>query len=200
MKRICLIIFSLIMVFLLASCDSKEVKMDSQSDNHTPSVIQIGEKFGTDSVECSIDEVKWITELDVLPLPRDKYGSVGADVLCPGYNFRGMSGFNDTTSGYPYLSVKFTLKNVGKTLIEPLRNENELIGYGSIAVVYDDGYTFESDTALMTELEVLGDAFCEGRLIELPNEVMTNDEKPLYIKMTLPNSSGEVEEFMITAR
>ena len=76
-----------------------------------------------------------------------------------------------------------------------------------MSLIYDDGYTFNfgSDgfgkyVGFTTPLTVLGDPVNEVMIINLPNKVLENGDKPLKLKITLPSSNGEVEEFIVSIR
>lgn len=190
---------------------------ESTAEATTPEETRyaIGEAFGTDSVECVVTEVRWVTEEDVTSHPSAKsvsksngagtYIYLDAKDMFPGYQFYGVSGF---TSGYnkgvawsaPKLCVTFTLKNVGKNTVEPAIKGYELDPYGNISVVYGDGYTFDSEEGFNTTLEVLGEEIKEGRIFDLPDQVSENEEEALMIRITLPDSSGTAEEFFVTVR
>ena len=89
--------------------------------------------------------------------------------------------------------------HVALTLLD-LRFYVDFAPYGNIAVLYDDGYVFESEQGFATTLEILSDKVLEGRIFEVPKEVSENTDKPLMLRITLPNSTGETEEFIITIR
>ena len=72
--------------------------------------------------------------------------------------------------------------------------------YGNISVIYDDGYTFDAKEGFNTTLEVLGASVKEGRIFEVPSQVSENEDKPLKVKVMLPNASGEAEEFIVSVR
>lgn len=87
------------------------------------------------------------------------------------------------------ISFSYTLKNTGKKeLTFPVNLD--------IYADYNDGYEFEADVNLIkgkyvitkesTSLDPLSDA-CEGRgYIEVPLEVMENEEAPLFLSINLP--------------
>ena len=161
-------------------------------------------------MECVIDEVKWVTLEDVTSHPS-AYAMVGnvkqieAKDMFPGYSFFGISALNDTMD-YPCLVVTFSLKNVGKTDVAPtidaehLTPYSEIPSYGNISVIYDDGYTFEAGEGFTTALKVLGTPIKEGRIFQLPSQVSENADKPLEVKVSLPNSNGETEDFFVSIR
>jgi hypothetical protein len=49
-------------------------------------------------------------------------------------------------------------------------------------------------------LKVLGDPVREVVVIGVPNQVLENIDKPLKLRITLPCTSGETEEFIISVR
>lgn len=171
----------------------------------------IGEAFETDSVKCVVTEVRWVTLEDVTSHPAARevletdgqpFTALELSEMFPGYSFYGISGLSSKGKNYPYLCVTFTLQNVGKEIIEPSLGSNvwDFSPYGTIDILYDDGYIFESEEGFTTTLEVLGEAFLEGRVFEVPSQVSENKDKALKVKITLPNSSGETEEFIVSVR
>ena len=217
MKKILALLLAVVMCLTFAAC-GKETEAPEESTaeaTEVPEVTEytVGEPFGTDSVECVVTEVRWVTQEDVTshPAATDVTGSdyktykqLLASDLFPGYTFYGLSGLSSKASGYPYLCVTFTLQNVGKTAVEPTIQDNNwgaaFNSYGSISVIYDDGYTFDAEEGFNTALEILGDAFKEGRIFDLPSQVFENEDKPLKVKVTLPASSGEAQEFIVAVR
>ena len=49
-------------------------------------------------------------------------------------------------------------------------------------------------------IRILGDAFKEGRIFEVPSQVYENEDKALKVKIILPNANGEKEEFIVSVR
>ncbi len=190
---------------------------EEQGNDNANTQYAIGDTFGTDTIECVITAADWIGEEDlwVPELVSNGAGELVAEgeprretntgYFYPGYQFYGISGFSSKPIDNPYLCVTFTLHNIGKEEISP-----EIINtpfgyvdfapYGNIAVLYDDGYVFESEQGFATTLEILSDKVLEGRIFEVPKEVSENTDKPLMLRITLPNSTGETEEFIITIR
>ena len=221
MKKTISLLLALVLCLSLCACIA-EAEGNSESEttqtDETPIKFTIGDTFGTDSIECSITNVCWLTADDLEsnpaahsePIDPTKWGkkftqTIMGEDLFPGYQFLGQSGVNDLNiDKFPYILVTFTLKNIGKTIIEAEIVENDWGGsfadYGNISIVYDDGYTFDSDYGFSTTLEVLGDEILEGRIISVPNAVFENEDKPLSVKVTLPASSGESEEFFVSVR
>lgn len=213
-KLLALLLAALMSISMVACGESNKPSGEetSNTDNETSesTTFAIGEAFGTDSVECVIDEVKWVTLEDVTSHPS-AYAMVGnvkqveATDMFPGYSFFGISALNDTMD-YPCLAVTFSLKNVGKTDITPtIDTENftpysEVPSYGNISVIYDDGYTFEAEAGFTTALKVLGAPIKEGRIFDLPSQVLENRDKGgnLKIKITLPTSNGETSDFFVS--
>lgn len=211
MKKAVSLLLALLMCLSLCACGGGSSTTPETTEAPDAAGYAIGESFGTDSVECVVTEVRWVTLEDVTshPAARDvldtnyqHYTALNASDMFPGYSFYGVSGFSSKSTKYPYLCVTFTLQNVGKELIEPEISSSgwEFVPYGNIAVLYDDGYTFESKEGFATTLEVLGDAFCEGRVFDLPSQVFENADKALKVQITLPNSQGEAETFVVTVR
>lgn len=217
MKKLIAIFLVAVMCLSLVACGGNG-ETANNSENETtgtpttepPSatVYAVGEAFGTDSVECVVTEVRWITQDDVKDYNEShdfkSDTTVMASSLFEGYTFYGLSGFNSNSTKYPYLCVTFTLQNVGKTLVAPTIQDNNwgaaFNSYGNISVIYDDGYTFDAEEGFKTTLEILGEAFKEGRIFEVPSQVYENEDKALKVKITLPNSNGETEEFIVSVR
>ena len=61
-------------------------------------------------------------------------------------------------------------------------------------------YTFEAEEGFTTALKVLGTPIKEGRIFQLPSQVSEDEDKPLEVKVSLPNSNGENEEFFVSVR
>lgn len=215
MKKTISLLLALVLCLSLCACGggNNAPETTEAPTTETPGVTEyaIGEAFGTDSVECVVTEVRWVTLEDVTshPAARDvldtsyqHYTALDASDMFPGYTFYGLSGFSSKSTKYPYLCVTFTLQNIGKEIVEASISSSgwDFITYGNIAILYDDGFTFESAEGFITRLEVLGDAFCEGRIFELPSQVSENEDKALKVKITLPNSNGEAEEFIVSVR
>lgn len=217
MKKVISLLLALVLCLSLVACSGGN---DTPEANETPSAeastteapgateYAIGDAFGTDSVECIVTDVVWVTQEDVINFNEthdfNSGNTVMASSLFNGYTFYGISGFNPNSTKYPYLCVTFTLQNVGKTLVEPTIQDNNwgaaFNSYGSISVIYDDGYTFDAEEGFNTTLEILGDAFKEGRIFEVPAQVYENEDKVLKVKITLPNANGETEEFIVSVR
>lgn len=74
MKRAIIILLALVMVLSLAACgveakDETEQSAETpETDSESTTKYAIGESFGTDSVECVLTNIKWITpeELDLV--------------------------------------------------------------------------------------------------------------------------------------
>ena len=213
MKKWIALLLVVVLCLSLAAGGSNKDTADTETVDETSSEqtkateYAVGEAFGTDSVECVITEVRWVTLDDVTSHPA-AHPVVGSTIkkelmakdMFPEYSFFGISGFNDTMKGYPYLVVTFTLQNVGKTLVEPAIQGYEMKPYGNISVIYDDGYTFDAKEGFNATLEVLGASVKEGRIFEVPSQVSENEDKPLKVKVMLPNASGEAEEFIVSVR
>lgn len=215
MKKILALLLAAVMSLSLVACGGKTSNNNQNETTETPTTeapaateYAIGEAFGTDSVECVVTEVRWVTQEDINNYNEShdfsSTNTVMASSLFNGYAFYGISGFNPSSSKYPYLCVTFTLQNVGKTIVEPTIQDNNwgaaFNSYGSISVIYDDGYTFDAEEGFNGTLEILGDAIKEGRIFEVPSQVSENEDKPLKVKITLPTSNGETEEFIVTVR
>lgn len=214
MKKLIALLMTLMLSLSLCACGggNDTPKTTETPTPETPTITEyaIGEAFGTDSVECAVTEVRWVTLEDVKSHPETHsfngaaHQEIDAADMFPGYQFYGLSGFTTEMSGFPYLCVTFTLQNVGKTIVEPTIQDNNWGAawnyYGSISVIYDDGYTFDAEEGFATTLEILGDAFKEGRIFKVPSQVFESEDKALKIKIILPNSNGEAEEFIVSVR
>lgn len=233
MKKALSVLLALVMCLSLCACGGSN---DSPKATEAPTgtiesaAFEIGESFGTDSVECVITETKWITseELEKYANSDDEYAVVdGAIVMFegdylyldtanmfPGYTVWGNTGIaKASASDNSFLCVTYSLQNIGKEGIGPDMESADFMGmmnfvaYGTIAVIYDDGYTFDFGdnefskyAGFTTPLEVLSDPVKEVMIINLPNQVYENADKPLKLKVTLPSSNGEIEEFIVSIR
>ena len=110
-------------------------------------------------------------------------------------------------SEYSFVFVTYTLQNVGKKAVdvtwEPIGDgSRRSIPYGTITLIYDDGYIFGEyeNSGFVTKLDVLGDPVKEIRIIDFPNQVLEHKDKPVKLKVTLPNSNGETEDFIVSIR
>ena len=198
------------------SADTPSDGGEEQGNNNTNTQYAIGDTFGTDAIECVITAADWIGEEDlwVPELVSDGAGGFVAEgelrretklsYFYPDYQFYGLSGFSSKPIENPYLCVTFTLQNIGKEEISPeivpFGENFDYAPYGNIAVLYDDGYVFETKEGFKTTLKILSDKVLEGRVFEVPGEVSKNTDKPLMVRVTLPNSTGEAEEFIIAIR
>lgn len=191
--------------------------------------LKIGDAFGTDAVECVIQEITWYTSEEFtsnsdnndrfvtidgkMAIIQGDHWSLDTETLFPGYHAWGISGMmKDKVSEYSFLCVKHTLQNIGKEGVGPGMESDGFMGYmevpyGTMEVIYDDGYTFnfgDDDfgkyVGFTTPLTVLGDPVKEIMIIHLPNKILENDDKPLKLKVMLPSSNGEVEEFIVSIR
>lgn len=164
-------------------------------------------------------EIKWVVpeelsqeELDSVFEARysggEKYLSLNTGLLFPNTYPWGKTGTTESKiSESAFLCVTCSLKNVGK---EEVRCNSESvysnirhdIPYGTIEAIYDDGYTFDAgeDIGFTITLGVLKDAITEVGILSLTNQVFENEDKPLKLKVTLPASNGEIEEFFVTIR
>lgn len=99
LKRTFTLLLALALCMSLAACGKTSADKGSGNATDTSTTetdkkteYAIGEAFGTDSVECVIDEVKWVTLEDVTSHPS-AYAMVGnvkqieAKDMFPGYSF-----------------------------------------------------------------------------------------------------------------
>ena len=183
-----------------------------------PQIIEyaIGESFGTDSVECVVTGFKWITpeefdsvsERTVSTYNGENYYRIKTQVLFPECEgaFGDISCLKSEISDSYFLLVTFSLQNIGKEIIESTTEwldayEGIVVPYGTFEVIYDDGYTFQCGKGgFTTTLEVLGDAVQTVGGCQLKKQVFENEDKSLKLKVILPNSNGETEEFIVFVR
>lgn len=198
------------------AADSSEENAEASSQTpETPEVKEyaIGEAFGTDNVECVITEIEWLTSEDfksrafLKTSGGNKVYSLDTELLFPDSTVWGITGFSESKiSENSFLIITCTLQNTGKEAVQCEMKSDGGIGmmfvpYGTISVVYDDGYTFDvSDSGFTSGLTVLGDPIKEVGIINFPNQVLENEDKPVKLKVTLPNSNGETEEFIVSVR
>lgn len=214
-KLLALLLAALISISMVACGESNKPAGEetSNTDNETPesTTFAIGEAFGTDSVECVIKEIKWITSEDFEQYTTRETLSIST--LFPDYEAKGTTKITKSSlTDSSYLCVVYSLQNVGK---EDVVSGEESVGdgsywalpYGTIEVNYDDGYTFSAGSDGFTKyfgftntLKVLSDPITEVMIYELPNQVFENDDKPLNLKVTLPSSNEETEEFIVSIR
>ena len=218
MKKLLLFVLTLAMLLSLCACGGETaIKEDTveasdlEGETTESTTYKLGEAFGTDTVECVIKEIKWITAEEF-----DKYSttqSLSTDTVFPDYKVRGTVEISESTlTDSAYLCVVYSLQNVGK---EDVVSGEESVGdgsynvlsYGNIDVLYDDGYTFylvgaeyNKYSGFTYPLRVLSEPITEVMIYDLPNQVLENDDKTLNLKITLPSSNGEIEEFIVSIR
>lgn len=216
---------------LVACGGSNDTPETTEVPTETPesTTLGIGDAFGTDAVECVIQEITWYTSEEFTSnsdsndrfvivdgksaiLQGDNW-TLDTEKLFPGYHAWGISGMTkEKVSEYSFLCVKHSLQNIGKEIVDCGMESDGFMGmisvpYGTIEVIYDDGYTFNFGNddfgkyvGFTTTLTVLGDPVEEVMIINLPNQVLENADKPLKLKVTLPSSTGEIEEFIVSIR
>ena len=139
--------------------------------------------------------------------------NLSISTVFPDYEAKGITKITKSSlTDSSYLCVVYSLQNVGK---EDVVSGEESVGdgsywalpYGTIEVNYDDGYTFSGGIDGFTKyfgftntLKVLSDPITEVMIFDLPNQVFENDDKPLNLKVTLPSSNEETEEFIVSIR
>lgn len=234
MKKTIVILLALVMVLSLAACggnstvqEMKETKSDSEeesaeaistkgSETDASEVIEfaIGQAFGTDTVECVITEIKWLSPEEYQSIAKVKTSGgnhflrLDTDLQFPEYDVWGATSIReDKASETSFIWIYYTLQNVGKEAVSPSQEATGdgsfwIVPYGTIAVIYDDGYTFEVDeySGFTSGLGVLSDPVKGVGIISFPNQVLENEDKPVQLKVTLPNASGETEEFYVAVR
>lgn len=228
MKKALSLILALVLCLSLCACGGGN---DAAQTTEAPqsTALAIGDAFGTDTVECVIEEITWFAseEFTSNSDSGDRFAIVDGktaiiqgdnwtldtEKLFPGYHAWGISGMTkEKVSEYSFLCVKHSLQNIGKEIVDCEMESDGFVGmisvpYGTMEVIYDDGYTFNfgSDgfgkyVGFTTTLTVLGDPVNEVMIINLPNQVLENADKPLMLKVTLPSASGDVEEFIVSLR
>ena len=198
---------------------TEESSAESVSDKEIAETKEysIGETFGTDSVECIVKEVKWVTpeefdsvaELTSSVNNGESVYGIKIDSLFPECenSFGYTGGVKSEISDKYFLLVSFSLQNIGKEKIESETEWRDsfsgvIMPYGTFSVLYDDEYTFDcgSESGFTDTLEVLGSAVNVVGGCKLPAQVYENTDKPMKIQVTLPNSIGETKKFNISVR
>ena len=212
MKKTLALLLAIVMALSLCACGS-----NSNTASNKESEYAVGEKFGTDNVECTITDLTWITsdEFDAKLTKRSKFPtdgeysySVDTELLFPDCvdAFGYLGGIKSKISDKCLVLVCFSLKNVGKEEVaSDLVWEGEIghvMPYGTFEVIYDDGYTFDCGMqgGFTSTLAVLGNPIQTVGGCMVPSQVYENTDKPLKIKVMLPNASGETEEFIVSVR
>ena len=167
----------------------------------------LGEAFGTDRVECVVTEARWITGEDVSshPLAAPEIGMDGGTYytlklseLFPGHKFLGLSGVSSAYPGFPVLCVTFTLRNTSDKTFGGEFTGDGIKPYGTMFVIFEDGYTAESEVGFISTLKASADPIVEGMAFSyFPDQ---QEEKDYQIKVVLPNSAGETEEFLVSVK
>ena len=193
-----------------ATTDTNTSNQSITSENSNEYVV--GEAFGTDSVECVITELRWLTSEEFQSLSEEEVSGsnkilrLRTNTEFPNTNVWGQTGIQESSAAETsFVCVTYSLQNIGtEDIRSDLTNGDQgmLIPYGKIKVIYDDGYTFDCGeySGFTTTLGVLRDAITEVGVIGFPNQVLENEDKPLKLEITLPNSSGETEAFYIIVR
>lgn len=227
MKKTISLLLTLVICLSLCACGGSN---DTPKATEAPveatesTELKVGDAFGTDAVECVIQEITWYTSEEFtsnsdnndrfvtvdgkMAIIQGDHWSLDTEKLFPGYHAWGVSGMiKEKVSEYSFLCVKHTLQNIGKEIIDCEMESDGFIGvifvpYGTMEVIYDDGYTFNLGKygGFITPLAVLSDPVNEVMIINLPNKVLENGDKPLKLKVMLPSSNGEVEEFIVSIR
>lgn len=215
MKKTISLLLALILCLSLCACGGSN---DSPKATEAPveapesTELKIGDAFGTDSVECVIQEIIWYTSEEITMKCGFHNEFLNVENLFPDDQMWGSTLITkEEVSDYSFLCVKHTLQNIGKESVGPVLEPDgeilHMLPYGTMEVIYDDGYTFDFDSdgrgkyiGFTTPLTVLGDPVDEVMIIKLPNKVFENGDKPLKLKVMLPSSKGKVEEFIVSIR
>ena len=214
MKKWIALLLAAVMCLSLVACGSNgETSNNNQSET---TEYAIGEAFGTDNVECIVTGIKWVTpeEFDTIAKPTqfiidgEHTYNIDTELLFPECvgAFGNLGGIKSKISDQYFLLVTFSLQNCGKEVVtyteKPSGTGYSLMPYGTFEVIYDDGYVFGcgTESGFTTTLAVLGDAIKTLGGCMVPSQVYENTDKPLKIKVILPNASGEAEEFIVSVR
>ena len=214
MKKWIALLLAAIMCLSLVACGSNgETSNNNQSET---TEYAIGEAFGTDNVECIVTGIKWVTpeEFDTIAkstqfiIDGEHTYNIDTELLFPECvgAFGNLGGIKSKISDQYFLLVTFSLQNCGKEVVtyteKPSGIGYSLMPYGTFEVIYDDGYVFDcgTESGFTTTLAVLGDAIKTLGGCMVPSQVYENTDKPLKIKVILPNASGEAEEFIVSVR
>ncbi len=228
MKKIIALLLVAVLCLSLASCGSNKNDSNVQAEapntneqtetveNITSNEYTIGEAFGTDNVECVITEIKWITPevFDAVSyrsqrISGENYYRIDTEALFPNSvsPFGYLGCLESKILENYFLLAAFSLRNTGKEIVQSDVDRLGALGgmvlpYGSFAVVYDDGYTFDCGEGIgfTATLAVLGDAIETVGGCVVPKQVFENEDKPLKIKVVLPNANGASEEFIVSIR
>lgn len=217
MKKLLALLLVALMTISMVACGEETTSAEpskTESEATDSITFKLSEAFGTDSVECVITETKWLTSEEFKEYSKRNGESLVLDteLVFPDYRVWGVTGVAESKlADTSFLCVTYSLQNVGK---EDVVSEMESAGfgmmdvpYGTIEVIYDDGYTFgfsDGDfgkyQGFTYPLRVLSDPITEVMMINVPNQVFENDDKPLMLKVTLPSSNEEIEEFIVSIR
>ncbi|MDY2807465.1 MAG: hypothetical protein SOT82_02445 [Oscillospiraceae bacterium] len=214
MKKWIALLLAAVMCLSLVACGSDGE--NSNNNQSEPTEYAIGEAFGTDNVECIVTGIKWVTpeEFDTIAKPTqsiidgERVYDIDTELLFPECvgAFGNLGGIKSKISDQYFLLVTFSLQNCGKEVVtyteKPSGTGYSLMPYGTFEVIYDDGYVFGcgTESGFTTTLAVLGDAIKTLGGCMVPSQVYENTDKPLKIKVILPNASGEAEEFIVSVR
>ena len=204
MKKILALLLALCMVLALCACgeaaekDEPAPEEPESAEEPTPTeepepeeiIYNIGDPVQTDVAEVVVTEVNF----------SEKYS------ICK------------AASGYQFVTVTFSIKNIGKETMPPIRYDNTytMYLYQIPYVDYNDGYIFKvgevtvrgetyhvscfaSNEALTDSLQPLSEAVTITSAIYVPEEVVTNTDAPLLIRVRVP-SSGDAIEFAYKVR
>ena len=220
MKKYISLLLALVLCLSLCACGGDNGgTTDTPKTTEAPTEVaqnttyKVGEAFGTDNVECVITGLKWLTSEEFKKFSTYEAGgtyTLNTDIVFPDYHAWGSNGATESKlEEITFLCVTHSLQNVGKENVEAGMEANNFGGYfvvpyGTMEVIYDDGYTFnwgDDDfgkyCGFTSTLSVMGSPVNEVMIIGLPNQVFENDDKPMQLKVTLPASNGETQEFIV---
>lgn len=193
-KIICLVLPIILVATILAGCSSNDENNTKQTVNHN-----IGETVSTDSVELKIQDVSYgkylYRDLD------DNYLMASNDP----------AGKYFSVDGFAFVSIQYTVKNIGKTTITQYvpSSENSISGVlsGMFSLDYNNGYkyyvvdvfnhvvscTFGDNIEAIesfSDLVPLTEAKTYRTVIQVPEEVITQTDNNLLLNVNVPNSES----------
>lgn len=178
MKRIITLALAVLLCLSLCACGGDKGQ------------YPIGSVLSTDVVEFSISRFEYAEKLKNATFQTGKAPDPG--YLLPTEEKQDNNPF-EADEGKIMMSFSYTIKNISKEKI------TFPVNLGIIAD-YNNGYEFTADANLIkgdyvilsetTSLDPLSGVYEARGYIEVPLEVMENEEATLFIKVSLPNDSN----------
>jgi len=207
MKRYILILLSLVMIFSICACGEEDTQ-----PKDTP-VLQLGEIASTDVAEFSLLQYDMGTKVDIASMTYEKFCYVTEEDSVE-YNGKNYS-TNKADPGRAYISITFTLENIGKTSLDAKVPFGDS-GYSQspaalIKINYDNGYMFQFDWSHrynggtewdynnIISLQPLSGVKTYRTYINVPAELI-NSSKPLVFEVSVPNGDGTFSQFNYVVR